>query len=181
MADDIRTEKGLGLWWRIPLCLLALLGMAKFFLDGLRAGGWGALGPLILSAACLIVAALVIASPLAEWFAASLVGGWLGGLFYPDRRSLRPPVVYGPAEARRMENDFEAAIQAYEDILAEHPTNKRAYLALMDIAWLDMKDAPLAMSFYRRGMAVIKDEACRMEMQQAYEDFAPYLEEETED
>lgn len=176
MADNIPTEKWLGLWWRIPVCLLALVGMVKLFLGGLRAGGFGAVGTLVLSAACLILAAFVMAPPLAEFVAVYLLNGIFGGLFYPERRNRRPPPVYGPAEARRMEGDYQAAIQAYEEILAEFPDNARAYLALMDIAWLDMTDAPLAMSFYQRALAVIKDEASRKEMQQAYADFAPYLE-----
>lgn len=173
---NIPTEKWFGLWWRIPICLLALLGMAKFFLDGLRGGGFGAVGSLLMSVACLILAALVMAPPLAEFVAVYLLNGIFGGLFYPERRNRRPPPVYGPAEARRMEGDYQAAIRAYEEILAEFPDSARAYLALMDIAWLDMTDAPLAMSFYQRALAVIKDEACRKEMQQAYADFAPYLE-----
>lgn len=171
---EIPTEKWLGLWWRIPLCLLVLLGAARFFVEGLKGMGIGVVGSLLLAVACLIVAAALMAPPLAEWGAACL-NGLFGGMLYPERRSRRPPPVYGPAEARRLEGDYEGAIQAYEDILAEFPDNARAYLGLMDIAWLDLTDAPRALAFYNRALAAIKDEACRKEFQQAYEDFAPYL------
>ena len=173
---EILTEKWHGLWWRIPICCLFLFGAWRLFSGCGQSGGMlGALAGLVFAAACLIMASIVAAPVLAHWVAHNVFGS-LGGLFFPERTGKRPPAIYGPAESRRMEGRTAEAFEAYEAILAEYPDDGRCYLAMMDIAWQDMQNAALANGFYRRAREAVKDEQYLAEMRQAYDDFAPYLE-----
>ena len=173
---EFLAEKWHGLWWRIPLCCLFLFGAGWLFIGGLQQGSMlGVYAGMVFAAACLIMAAIVAAPVLAHWVAHNAFGS-LGGLFFPERTSKRVPPVYGPAESRRMEGRPTKALEAYEAILAEYPDDGRCYLAMMDIAWQDMQNAALANGFYRRAREAVKDEEHLTEMRQAYDDFAPYLE-----
>lgn len=173
---EIRGERWDGLGWRLPLSLF-FAALALFLANlALHASSMLlCLALLVFAAASLLMAVIVMGTILAGVASHFFVGAFLVDLIYPDRRARRPPPVYGPAEARRMEGRYEEAIQAYEAILAEYPADGHCYLALMDIAWRELHDARRAMGFYQRASAAVKDKAYRQEMRQAYEDFAPGL------
>jgi tetratricopeptide (TPR) repeat protein len=167
-------EKWCGLWWRLPLAAFFLFFAARLFMRGVGGGGWGSVPALIFAAAALIVGATIMAPAIAEWLA-GVTFAPLAGLLFPERKITRRPPTYGPAEARRMEAQYEKAIQEYEAILMEYPNDGQSFLALMDIAWRDMGDARRAMNYYHRARVAVKDEGYLQEMKLAYEDFAPYL------
>jgi hypothetical protein len=79
--------------WRVVclVCAAALVGLGFRLLHGaLGFGGFAAAGPALLGLACFIVAAILIAPPLAGLVVRPLTS-CLGNLFYPAETLRKPP------------------------------------------------------------------------------------------
>lgn len=119
-------------------------------------GNWGEAELAVVGFGLLMLAALIVAPPLAR-----LIGEPAGGLFYPVRRESRPPPLYSVGEARRKRGDFSGAIRHYREIARNYPQELRPYVEMIDIAILDLKDVALADAVLQRGLATLKREEDR--------------------
>lgn len=97
-------------------------------------------GMLMIVAAhgALIVAAFLLARPVAGW-----IGDLMANLFMPGERFSRPQPMYSIPESRMAAEDYAGALQAYEELAAEHPGEIAPHLRMMEI-WLRVYRNPAA-------------------------------------
>ena len=91
---------------------------------------------IVAAHAALIVAALLLARPLA-----GLLGEWMSGLFMPGGRHDRPQPMYSIPEGRVAREDYAGALEAYAELAAEHPEEIAPHLRMMEI-WLRVYQDP---------------------------------------
>lgn len=110
-------------------------------------------GMLMIVAAhgALIVAALLMARPLA-----GMLGDWMSGLFMPGERHARPQPAYSIPEGRMRAEDYAGALEAYAALAAEHPEEIAPHLRMMEI-WLRVyKDPEAARTVRDNALLTIK-------------------------
>jgi len=90
----------------------------------------GGILSILAAHAVLVVAAILLAKPLA-----GVIGDWLSGLFMPGERFDRPPPMYSIPEGRMAAEDYPGALEAYAALAAEHPEEIAPHLRMMEI-WL---------------------------------------------
>ena len=93
-----------------------------------------------------------------------------GSLFFPDDGSRKPPPAYSAAQAYRIKGDFAGALRLYEQIVATHPHELRAYVAIVEIALGNVGDAALAQRMLDSGLAAIPSENNRRHLQESYDE-----------
>lgn len=86
--------------------------------------------PLLAAQGALIVAAILMAKPLVGW-----IGDLTANLFMPSARHDKPQPMYSIPEGRMAAEDYTGALEAYEELAAEHPTEIVPHLRMMEI-WL---------------------------------------------
>ena len=107
--------------------------------------------PILAAHAALIVAAILLAKPLAGF-----VGDWLGTLFMPGERFDRPPPMYSIPEGRLAKEDYAGALEAFAELAAEHPEEIAPHLRMMEV-WLRVyKDADSARTIRDNALQSIK-------------------------
>lgn len=97
---------------------------------GREQGVPGGMLSILAAHGVLIVAAILLAKPLA-----GLIGDWLSGLFMPGERFDKPPPMYSIPEGRVAKEDYSGALEAYAELAAEHPGEIAPHLRMMEI-WL---------------------------------------------
>lgn len=130
-------------------------------------GGFGAVGPLLLGMAAWVLAALLIAGPLAERLTAGT-----GRLFWPGDRYDKPQPVYGIPQARRAEGKYEEALAGYAKLVTEHPNEIRAFSCMFEIVLLDLGDRPRADEILAWGLAACPDDESRASLQRGFDAIA---------
>ena len=116
-------------------------------------GSWGAIVPILGGMLCFLLAACIVAIPLARWFAEP----W-GSLYLPGRMADEKAPMYGIPQSKRKKGLFEEAMADYETIVREHPGELRAYVEMMDMAVVDLKDRHRAERIYEQGLLIIQNE-----------------------
>ncbi|MBU3664711.1 MAG: hypothetical protein FGM15_02365 [Chthoniobacterales bacterium] len=86
----------------------------------------------------LIVAAIMLAKPLAGWF-----GDLCANLFMPGERHSRPQPMYSIPEGRLAAEDYAGALEAYAELAAAHPSEIAPHLRMMEI-WIRVYRDPEA-------------------------------------
>ncbi len=127
-------------------------------------GGFGAISELLAGMAFLVLAAVIVAPPLAR-----LVAEPSGRLFYPARRFRRPQPLYSVAQSKRKAGRMEEAFDAYLAISRDHPQKLKPYVEMMDIAVVDMGNAELAGSIFRGALKTLKKETDQDALTRMYE------------
>jgi len=150
---DDRRDILIALAWR--LLLAGPLGVIAWLLFAATRGDPNGGGERFLGLICAVAAAIIIAPPFA-----ALIAQPAGGLFYPHR-SARPEPRYSAAEGRRMRRRHEEAIAEFERIAEQFPAEVRPYVAMMEIALLDLHDSERAGAIVKRGLATLRDDASR--------------------
>lgn len=140
-----------GLIWRAYLML------------GHLSGGLGAIGGAMVGLGLIVLAAIVLAIPVA-----SLVAEPSGSIFYPTMRRRRPPPMYGIPESQVKRGDYSAAMETYAKITRSHPEEVRPYAAMMEIAILHQHDLALGSEIYRSALKAFSDEESRMWIMSRY-------------
>jgi len=125
-----------------------------WFLLATGTGGYGAVPQLFFGMACFLVAATIIAGPIAR-----LIAQPAGNLFYPEDHFDHPQPMYGIPEAKRKRGLYEEAMAGFEKIAEEYPNEIKPYVEMIDIAIVDLKDAGRANAIYRRGVSALKNAA----------------------
>ncbi|MFM8807943.1 MAG: hypothetical protein ACKOJB_03380 [Chthoniobacterales bacterium] len=97
---------------------------------GQQEGIPGGMLAILAAHAVLIVAAILLAKPLA-----GLIGDWFSGLFVPGERFAKPQPMYSIPEGRMTAEDYPGALEAYAELAAQHPEEIAPHLRMMEI-WL---------------------------------------------
>lgn len=117
-------------WLLAALCLAA---SAHLMRQGLKHNGISAAGPVIFSLSSFVTAVLLIAPEtavrLAEKFA-----GFFTDLIFPSERYSKPPLSYHMARYYRKCGRLEESLSHYESIIEHYPTEREAYLELLEVA-----------------------------------------------
>lgn len=101
--------------------------------------------------AVLVIAAIIMAKPLAGW-----IGDWMSGLFMPGGRHDRPQPAYSIPEGRMAKEDYAGALEAFAQLAAEHPEEIAPHLRMMEI-WLRVyKDPESARTIRDNALVTIK-------------------------
>lgn len=148
--------------------VLALLLSSPFFWIGHKALGMG--GLLVGVAVLLICAGIIIVSIMMAFPAAQRIAEPWGEVFFPNKRFKRAQPMYGIPESRRAMGLYEQAMAEYEKITAEHPSELKPYLEMVDIAVDNLNDIERAREIFQRGMAALKKDADKKKLTKIYED-----------
>lgn len=94
--------------------------------------------PLLAAQGVLIVAAILLAKPIAGW-----IGDLTANLFMPGARNDGPQPMYSIPEGRMAAEDYAGALEAYAELAAAHPSEIVPHLRMMEI-WLRVYRDPEA-------------------------------------
>ena len=125
---------------------------------------------ILMCVGCIFISALIMARPLLRLFAEP----W-GSLFYPVEHFDKPQPMYGIPEARRKEGKYEEAIAGFEKIAAEDPQELRAYISMMDVAVLNLKDTARAEAMLQNGLAALAQRENREQLISAFQNISSRL------
>ena len=114
-----------GLWWWLSV-------------KGQEEGIPGGMLMIVAAHGVLIVAAILLAKPIAAWF-----GDLMANLFMPGERHSRPQPMYSIPEGRMAAEDYAGALEAYAQLAAAHPAEIAPHLRMMEI-WLRVYRDPEA-------------------------------------
>ena len=116
----------------LRLAGIAVCAVAWWWLGsrGQEKGIPGGVVPILAAHGVLIVAAILLAKPLA-----GVIGDWLGTLFMPGERFDKAPPMYSIPEGRMAAEDYPGALEAYAELAAGHPGEIAPHLRMMEI-WL---------------------------------------------
>lgn len=132
---------------------LLVCGLAWWWLStkGQAEGIPGGMLFLIAAYGVLIVAAIVLAKPVAGWF-----GDLTANLFMPGARHDRPQPMYSIPEGRMAAEDYAGALEAYTELAAAHPEEIAPHLRMMEI-WLRVyRDPEAAQTIHANALVTIK-------------------------
>jgi tetratricopeptide (TPR) repeat protein len=116
--------------------------VADPFITGLALG--------LVSTACILVGSIIMARPFAR-----LLTEPLASIFFPNDSFDKPQPMYGIPQARRKEGKYEEAIAGFAKIAAEDPQEVRAYISMIDVAIVDLKDVPRAEEMMREALSAL--------------------------
>lgn len=142
----------------IPLVVFGYLVLCSPAGGALQSYAGGAFGCVFI-----ICGAIVLAFPLARLLAEPW-GNW----FWPGDRYDRPQPMYGIPQSRRAKGLYKEALAGYEEILKEHPGERRAYVEMIEIAVVNLNDANRANVIFRRGMDALEKEDDKAALAQMY-------------
>jgi hypothetical protein len=111
----------------------------------------GALLLLLWSHAALLVAAIILAKPIA-----GLIGDMIANLLMPGERHARPQPMYSIPEGRMVAEDYAGALEAYEQLAADHPEEVAPHLRMMEIWLRHFNDPAAARTIHRNALHSIK-------------------------
>ena len=132
---------------------IVLCGAAWWWLGarGQQEGIPGGMLAILAAHAALVIAAILLAKPLAGF-----IGDWLGALFMPGERFDKPPPMYSIPEGRMAREDYAGALEAFAQLAAEHPEEIAPHLRMMEI-WLRIyRDAGMARTVRDNAVLSIK-------------------------
>lgn len=104
----------------------------------------------LLGCSAIIVSAIILAFPLAR-----LIAEPAGNLFYSRKRLSRPLPMHSMVEAKRKRGEYGEAMMDYEKMVQEYPQEVKAYIAMIDIAIVDMKSGEKADGILAQGIATL--------------------------
>jgi len=114
----------------------------------------GGMLAILAAHAALVVAAILLAKPLA-----GLIGDGLSGLFMPGERFDKPPPMYSIPEGRMAKEDYAGALEAYAELAAEHPAEIAPHLRMMEIQLRVYRDPEAARTIRDNALLSIKGRA----------------------
>lgn len=114
-----------GLWWWLST-------------KGRSEGIPGGMIVLLAGNVVLLVAAIILAKPVAGW-----IGDFTANLFMPGARHDKPQPMYSIPEGRMTAEDYPGALEAYAELAAAHPEEIAPHLRMMEI-WLRVYRDPEA-------------------------------------
>lgn len=128
--------------------------------------GDGVVGAFDLSLfgfAGIILGAIIVAFPLAR-----LAAEASGNLFWPGKHFDRRQPMYGAPRTKRARGDYEEAMAGFEQIASDYPGELQAYVEMIEIAIVNLKDADRANTIYQRGVAAMKSQESKEKLAGMY-------------
>lgn len=123
--------KWVKLRWLLAACTLLL--SIKLMVKAYQIESMGAAFPVLMSVGSFLATVLLIAPEtarrLAEWCARPFAN-----IFFPSDEFSRPPLSYKLARHYRQTQRWKDAAQQYRKIIRYYPSEKDAYLELLDVA-----------------------------------------------
>jgi len=150
--------------WRSLLALPLFAVGLRFFSGAADGGSLADVASALAGIGCFLAGAVVVAPGIAALFAEPLAS-----IYMPSETRDKPPPMYGIADARRANGRYEAAMEYLEAILRNHPQELKAYLALIEVAALDLKDKRRARHILARGLASLTDPGDRAVLKAMHE------------
>lgn len=146
-----------------------VIGGLGWWLLATASGGFGATPRLLFGMGFIVMAAIVVAAPLAR-----LIAEPTGNLFYPAKRRSRPLPMYSIPQAKRKQGHYEEAIAGFEQIAADYPGEVKPYIEMVDIAIMDLKDPDRAKAIFQRGVATLKKHEDQETLARMYRAIRPH-------
>jgi outer membrane protein assembly factor BamD (BamD/ComL family) len=147
--------------WVIAFILLFIISLSVLYVLQLR--DWS-----------LIIMALLLSSisVLVPWIGvkiAQLIGNQAGKILYSGEEFDRPQPMFSIPEGKRKSGNYQEAFDGFQKIASEYPQALKAYVAMIDIAIVDLKNKKLADSVFHQGIATLgakedRDSLARMYM-----------------
>jgi len=134
----------------------AFIGTANLAISSLGGMLWG-------------IAVWVGISCLIGYFASPRLAEIVCSFFGATAKYSKPQPVYGIPEARRKEGRSRDAYDGFRAIATEHPQEVKAYIAMIDVAIIDMKDPTLAREALDSGLAALRDPKDHHALQTMYD------------
>lgn len=162
---DIFKQLARRLLFALPLFILGGSGkiIARYAGDGAMLPGFAA---GLLSTACILLGAIIVATPLARMIAEPF-----GSLFFSNTRYDKPQPRFSIPAARRREGKFEEAIQGYAQLVEDHPDAAvRAYIEMLDVLIVDLRDADRADGLYLEAIEKLSAKGDREHLAKIYRD-----------
>ena len=122
----------------------------------------GGLERATLGLVCLVAAGFIVGPGIA-----GLLSEPVGSLFFPHSPARREPC-RGIAETRRARGEYDAAIAAYEEVIAEVPGDVESWIAMVTIAFTHLRDPAHADALARRALLALRDDAGRRQLLYAH-------------
>ena len=142
--------------------LQRLVAATPVALLGVWLCGSGSDGRAVLGLFCVVAAGFIVGPGIA-----GLLAEPVGGLFFPRQPARREPC-RGIAETRRARGEYEAAIAAYEEVIAEFPGDVESWIAMVTIALTHLRDPARADALARRALLALRDDAGRRQLLYAH-------------
>lgn len=128
-------------------------------------------GAGLLAITCFLTAAISIAPPVAQ-----LIGEQAGKLFYSGEQFDRPQPMFSIPEGKRKSGYYQEAFDGFQKIADEYPQELKAYIEMIDIAIVDMKNKKLANSVFHQGIATLVEKQDRDSLAGMYKALSSRLE-----
>ena len=143
----------------VNLLVRAILGVVAMMLV-LRWLGWLSIFGFFM----ILPIAFLVARPIAQ-----LISLPAGSLFFPNQHFDKPQPVYGIPQSRRKEGRYEEALEGFRKIVDEHPEESSAWVQMVEVALIDLKDKARAEQLYAEGMTRLQKEENRNHLRTMYE------------
>lgn len=125
-----------------------LLFALPFFVIGVK--GWVS----FMSPFSILIGAVILGFPLA-----GLASEWFGEMLLSrDHDEPAPTPMYSIPQARKASGLYEEAMNGFEEIAREFPSERQPYVEMIDIAIVHLKDPARASRIFADGMAALKTE-----------------------
>jgi hypothetical protein len=107
---------------------------------------------------CLMVAIVCTIAMLAGYPAAHWIGGRLADFlsFLPKEKFQKPQPALGIPATKAVRGDLHGAVEAYEELLVDHPHEQEIYCRLLEIVMGPLHLDEYAEDVLRRGLANLK-------------------------
>jgi hypothetical protein len=159
---------------RSAIVAAVLFAFSWLFLSDPGGSMFGAFGAALIGFGIMLMGVVVLAIPIAR-----LVAEPSGSLFYPRIHS-KPHPPYSIPECKAAKGQYEEAMTLFERIAAEYPDALKAYVGMVDIAIMHLKDPARAESIYRRGLTDLRTADSREALTRMYDAIRSRLQSEPE-
>lgn len=146
-------QLGVVIGWILRIVGLLVCAGAWWWLSrkGQQEGIPGGMLMIVGAHGVLIVAAILLARPIAGW-----IGDLTANLFMPGERNDGPQPMYSIPEGRMAAEDYPGALEAYAEMAEAHPSEIVPHLRMMEI-WLRVyRDPEAARQIHAKAMQTIK-------------------------
>lgn len=94
----------------------------------------------------------LLAGPIKEWWVRPDTS-----LFRSEEPPVRIPPMYGTIDAKLKKGLYEEAMSDYRAILAEYPDEAKAFVGMIELAAVHMRDRARAEQIYQEALANVKE------------------------
>jgi cyclophilin family peptidyl-prolyl cis-trans isomerase len=116
----------------------------------------------------LALSSVIVLVPWASQKTAQLIGSLAGKLFYSGEEFDRPQPMFSIPEGKRKNGHYQEAFDGFQKIANEYPQELKSYLAMIDIAIVDMKNKNIADTVFHQGIVALDDKEERDTLAKMY-------------